>query len=96
MTRNEASIILKNAVFSDVLKGDLRFNQAYMMACDALKDGHWKVLDNCSNPGIYCSRCNNKIFDYPGKPKKKLSNFCPNCGSKNERFYNPETSRYMD
>ena len=60
-----------------------------------VKEGHWIVLDNCSNEGIYCSHCNNKIFDYPSKPKKKLSNYCPNCGSKNEQFYNPSTGKYM-
>ena len=60
------------------------------------KEGQWIVLDNCSNAGIYCSKCNNKIFDYPCKPKKKLSNYCPNCGSKNELFYNPSTGKYMN
>ena len=58
--------------------------------------GKWIVLDNCANSGIYCSKCNNKIFDYPSKPKKKLSNFCPNCGSRNDQFYNPSTHRFMN
>lgn len=60
------------------------------------RNGRWIVLDNCSNQGIYCSECQNKIFDYVTKPKKKLSNFCPNCGSKNEQFYNPSTGKYMN
>ena len=58
--------------------------------------GKWIVLENCSNSGIYCSKCNIKIFDCPMKPKKKLSNFCPNCGSKNDQFYNPSTHRFMN
>lgn len=59
------------------------------------KKGMWIVLDDCSNAGIYCSECNNKIFVYPSKPKKKLSNFCPNCGSMNDAFFNPITEKYM-
>ena len=45
------------------------------------KRGEWIVLDECSNEGIYCSKCHTKIFDFTHKPKKKLSNFCPNCGA---------------
>ena len=43
--------------------------------------GHWIDLRDCSNSGTYCSNCNNKIFDRPGPHKKKLLNFCPNCGA---------------
>ena len=43
--------------------------------------GHWIDLRDCSNSGTYCSNCNNKIFDHPGPHKKKLLNFCPNCGA---------------
>lgn len=47
------------------------------------KIGHWIVLENCSNAGVYCSECNTKIFDhYP--MKKKLSQFCGHCGAKME------------
>lgn len=63
--------------------------------CMAESIGHWIILDNCSNSGIYCSECNTKIFDYTTKPKKKLSKFCPHCGAKNEYFYNPSTDKYM-
>ena len=45
--------------------------------------GHWVVLENCSNAGVYCSECNTKIFDhYP--MKKKYSYFCPHCGTRME------------
>ena len=50
------------------------------------KTGHWIVLEYCANEGIYCSECNMKIFDRLTKPKKKLSQYCPHCGSKNEQF----------
>lgn len=51
-----------------------------------LKDqeiGHWIFLTDCSNSGVYCSECNTKVFDsYPFK--KKLSYFCPHCGTRME------------
>ena len=28
------------------------------------KRGHWKVLENCSNAGVYCSECGKKMFDF--------------------------------
>ena len=64
--------------------------------CTAEKTGMWIVLDFCSNSGIYCSECNNKIFEQTTKPKKKFSNYCPNCGSYNEKFFNPTTEKYMN
>ena len=51
------------------------------------KEGHWIVLEFCANEGIYCSECHMKIFDRTTKPKKKLSQYCPHCGSKNEQFF---------
>ena len=51
------------------------------------KTGHWIVLKYCSDEGIYCSECHMKIFDRITKPKKKLSQYCPHCGSKNEQFF---------
>lgn len=59
------------------------------------ENGHWIVLEYCANEGIYCSKCLNKIFDRSTKPKKKLSNYCPNCGSKNTHFFNPSTEKIM-
>lgn len=45
--------------------------------------GHWVVLENCSNAGVYCSECHKKIFDhYP--MRKQLSYFCPHCGTRIE------------
>lgn len=45
--------------------------------------GHWVVLKNCSNAGVYCSECHKKIFDhYP--MRKQLSYFCPHCGTRIE------------
>ena len=45
--------------------------------------GHWIFLTDCSNGGVYCSECNTKVFEsYPFK--KKLSYFCPHCGTRME------------
>lgn len=51
------------------------------------KKGHWIVLEFCANEGIYCSECHIKIFDRTTKPKKKLSQYCPHCGSRNDQFF---------
>lgn len=51
------------------------------------KEGHWIVLEFCANEGIYCSECHMKIFDRTTKPKKKLSQYCPHCGSRNDQFF---------
>lgn len=52
-----------------------------------IKTGHWIVLEFCANEGIYCSECHMKIFDRTTKPKDKLSQYCPHCGSRNEQFF---------
>lgn len=48
---------------------------------DPVRHGHWVVLQDCANSGVYCSECQTKIFDrYP--MKKKLSQYCGHCGAK--------------
>lgn len=42
--------------------------------------GEWLWFGDCSNAGLYCSVCRNKIHKVK-TPKKKTSNFCPNCGA---------------
>lgn len=69
------------------------FDSYYGILNDAIamlkepEDGHWIVLEYCANEGIYCSECHMKIFDRTTKPKSKLSQYCPHCGSKNEQFF---------
>ena len=46
------------------------------------KTGHWIVLEDCSNSGIYCSECHVKVFDFTHKPKEKISKYCPHCGAR--------------
>ena len=50
---------------------------------DRSKHGHWIVLTDCSNAGVYCSECNTKMFDRYPMPKKK-SQYCGHCGSHND------------
>lgn len=43
--------------------------------------GKWLWYEDCSNSGLYCSACH-KLIHKVMTPKKKLSNYCPNCGAK--------------
>lgn len=49
----------------------------------AERKGHWYVLDECANEGVYCSECHKKVFkiDYSNTMKWKNFNFCPACGA---------------
>lgn len=51
---------------------------------EPVKHGRWFDLRDCANQGTYCSVCKAKIFDTPMPHKKKLSNYCPNCGARME------------
>ena len=53
-----------------------------MKAQEQPKMGNWTVLTDCANSGVYCSECNNKIFENTAKPKDKLLKYCSNCGAK--------------
>lgn len=45
------------------------------------KHGHWFLLDECANAGVYCSVCRKKVYkEYYANVKPK-SKFCPNCGA---------------
>ena len=51
-----------------------------------VKHGHWFLLDDCSNAGVYCSVCHKKVYkeDYAwcNRKNKLRSPYCPNCGAK--------------
>ena len=44
--------------------------------------GHWVLLDECSNAGVYCSVCHKKVYKECYANCKPESNYCPNCGAK--------------
>lgn len=45
------------------------------------KHGHWILLDECSNAGVYCSVCSKKVYKTDYANQKIKSKYCPNCGS---------------
>ena len=46
-----------------------------------VKHGHWFLLDECSNAGVYCSECHKKVYKEHYANVKPKSKFCPNCGA---------------
>lgn len=47
-----------------------------------VKHGHWYLLDNCANHGVYCSVCCKKVYRDDYANQKIKSKYCPNCGAK--------------
>ena len=46
-----------------------------------VKHGHWFLLDECANAGVYCSVCHKKVYKEHYANVKPKSKFCPNCGA---------------
>lgn len=46
-----------------------------------VKHGHWFLLDECANAGVYCSVCHKKVYKEDYANQKLKSKFCPNCGA---------------
>lgn len=46
-----------------------------------IKHGHWFVLDECANEGLYCSVCHKKVYKLNYANQKLESKYCPNCGA---------------
>ena len=81
--------MLQRCSWDDIDKERHRFQPVLNDALELLKEqdkskhGHWVVLENCSNTGVYCSECHTKMFDrYP--MKKKFSQYCGHCGAHND------------
>jgi hypothetical protein len=43
--------------------------------------GHWFLLDECANAGVYCSVCHKKVYKECYANVKPKSKFCPHCGA---------------
>lgn len=60
-----------------------KLNELPSVQPEERKTGHWILLTDCSNSGVYCSECNTKVFNnYPFK--MMFSYFCPHCGTRME------------
>lgn len=44
----------------------------------------WRTLDDCSNAGVYCTRCYKKVYRVDYANQKVKSRFCPNYGAEME------------
>ena len=46
--------------------------------------GEWKLLDECSNAGVYCSICHKAVYRESAWYKNVhiKSKYCPNCGAR--------------
>lgn len=43
--------------------------------------GHWFLLDECANAGVYCSVCHKKVYKEHYANVRPKSKFCPHCGA---------------
>ena len=57
------------------------YNKLKVVECDDVKHGHWFLLDECANAGVYCSVCSKKVYREHYANVKPKSKFCPNCGA---------------
>ena len=85
LKEQDTEIICIRAENRRIFSENIRLNR--LLKEQEAKKGHWIVLEFCANEGIYCSECHMKIFDRTTKPKKKLSQYCPHCGSRNDQFF---------
>ena len=93
MPSNEILIDNVELILGDVLSKFLNANVVtgtMTVPMDDIKDntketdrkhGHWFVLDECVNEGVYCSVCNKKVYKLNYANQKLKSKYCPNCGA---------------
>ena len=68
----------------NIIQGDEAFGMYHCLTGGAdliQKHGHWYLLDECANAGVYCSVCNKKVYKEHYANVKEKSKFCPNCGA---------------
>jgi hypothetical protein len=58
------------------------YNKLKVVECGDVKHGHWYLLDECSNDGVYCSVCHKKVYRTNYANQKLKSPYCPNCGAR--------------
>lgn len=72
MTGYSAALSVVEGMISELPEGDVT----------EVKHGHWHLLYNCANEGVYCSVCNKKVYKTDYANQKIKSPYCPNCGAK--------------
>lgn len=83
-TVQDAIVHFKYGITHDIFKEPV--TSYAKLAVEALekserKHGHWYLLDECSNAGVYCSVCNKKVYREHYANVHPKSKFCPNCGA---------------
>lgn len=58
------------------------YDKLKIVEFEPVKHGHWYLLDECSNDGVYCSVCHKKVYRTNYANQKLKSKYCPNCGAK--------------
>ena len=53
----------------------------HMIEVMPVSHGHWFLLDDCSNAGVYCSVCKKKVYKEHYENLDPKSKFCHNCNS---------------
>lgn len=56
--------------------------KAPVVDAEPVRHGHWLLLDECANAGVYCTRCGKKVYKEQYANQKIKSKYCPNCGAK--------------
>lgn len=58
------------------------YNKLPIVEFEPVKHGYWRLLDECSNEGVYCSVCHKKVYRTNYANQKLKSKYCPNCGAR--------------
>lgn len=75
------SSMCKQAMIHGMVIASMMTSQCNHVIVEERPIGHWNLLDECSNEGVYCSVCNKKVYKKYYANQKVQSRFCPNCGA---------------
>lgn len=75
------SSMCKQAMIHGMIIASMMTSQCDQVIVGKRPVGHWNLLDECSNEGVYCSVCNKKVYKKYYANQKMKSRFCPNCGA---------------
>ncbi len=79
------SSMCKQAMIHGMAIASMMTSQCNPVIVEERPVGHWFLLDECANEGVYCSICNKKVYKKHYANQKLKSKFCPNCGAKMEQ-----------